>query len=127
MSSYLQITLLGNLGKDPEMRFTPDGTPVCSFNMAVNNKWKDADGNTAERTTWFRVTAWGKLGESCNEYLKKGRQALVSAQRIDASVWTDQDGKPRATLEITARDVRFIGNGHQETETVEEEQEEPAF
>lgn len=127
MSSFLNIVIVGNLGGDPEMRYTPDGTPVCSFNVAVNRKWTGSDGNTSEKVTWLRVTCWRKLAESCNQYLSKGRQVLVAAGDIATSVWTDQEGKPRATLEVTARDVRFLGNGHQETDTVEEEEQEPAF
>lgn len=127
MSSYSQTTIVGNLGSDPKMDYTPDGTPVCSFSIAVNRKWNNADGTSGEKVTWFRVTTWRKLAESCNQYLQKGRQVLVVGEVV-ASAWSDQTGTPRATLELTARDVRFLGgaNGHsQEVEAVEEEMGDP--
>jgi len=105
---YQQCIIVGNLGSDPEMRYTPDGTPVTSFRVAVNRKWTSADGNQTEKTWWFRVTCWRKLAETTNQYLKKGRQVMVVGE-IDASAWTDQEGQPRASLELTARDVRFLG------------------
>lgn len=106
---YQQCTIIGNLGRDPEMRYTPDGTPVTSFTVAVNRKWTSAEGTPGEKTWWFKVTCWRKLAETTNQYLKKGRQVMVVGE-IDASAWTDQEGKPRATLELTARDVRFLGS-----------------
>jgi len=76
--------------------------------MATNRRWTDRNGQEQEKTTWFRVTAWGKLAELCSQYLTKGRLALVEGE-IDASAWVGQDGQPRATLELTARNVRFLG------------------
>ncbi|MBN1310623.1 MAG: single-stranded DNA-binding protein [Anaerolineae bacterium] len=105
---FQQCIIIGNLGSDPEMRYTPDGTPVTSFRVAVNRKWTSADGNQTEKTWWFRVTCWRRLAETTNQYLKKGRQVMVVGE-IDASAWTDQEGQPRAALELTARDVRFLG------------------
>lgn len=110
---YQQTIIVGNLGADPEMRYTPDGTPVTSFRVAVNRKWTGPDGNLSEKTWWFRVTCWRKLAETTNQYLKKGRQVMVVGE-IDASAWTDPEGKPRASLELTARDVRFLGGGRDE-------------
>jgi single-strand DNA-binding protein len=107
---YQHIDIVGNLGRDPEMRFTPDGTPVCNFTVAVNRRWTGADGTPAEKTTWFRVTAWRRLAEVCNQYLTKGRQVLVVGE-IDTSAWTDQEGKARASLELTAQTVKFLGAG----------------
>ncbi len=105
---YQKVVIVGNLGTDPEMRFTPSGVPVTSFNVAVNRRWKDSNGELREKTTWFRVTAWRGLAEQCNQYLSKGRLVLVEGE-IDASAWLDSEGKPRATLELTARNVRFLG------------------
>ena len=105
---YQHVVIVGNLGRDPEMRYTPSGVPVTSFTVAVNRKWKNQNGELQEKTTWFRVTAWRKLAEMCNEYLSKGRLVLVEGE-IDASAWIGQDGEPRATLELTAQNVRFLG------------------
>jgi single-strand DNA-binding protein len=104
--------IVGNLGGDPEMRYTPDGTPVTSFRVAVNRKWTGSDGAPGEKTWWFKVTCWRRLAETTNQYLKKGRQVLVIGE-IDASAWLGQDGQPRASLELTARDVKFLGGREQ--------------
>jgi len=105
---FQQTIIVGNLGKDPEMRYTPDGTAVTSFTVAVSRKWTNAQGEHGEKTTWFKVSCWRKLAETTNQYLKKGRQVMVIGE-IEASSWTDQEGKPRASLDLTARDVRFLG------------------
>ena len=81
---YQQTIIVGNLGADPEMRYTPDGTPVTSFRVAVSRKWTGPDGNPSEKTWWFRVTCWRKLAETTNQYLKKGRQVMVVGE-IDVS------------------------------------------
>jgi single-strand DNA-binding protein len=106
---YAKIVLVGNLGGDPEMRYTPNGTPVTNFSLAVNRKFKNGDGELVERTTWFRVAAWGKLAETTNEYLSKGRLVLVEAEDIKASAYAGNDGEPRASLEVTARSIKFLG------------------
>ena len=105
---YQHVVIVGNLGRDPEMRYTPSGVPVTSFSVAVSRKWKNQNGELQEKTTWFRVTAWNKLAELCNEYLSKGRLVLVEGE-IDASAWIGQDGEPKATLELRAQNVRFLG------------------
>ncbi|NOZ50793.1 MAG: single-stranded DNA-binding protein [Chloroflexi bacterium] len=105
---FQKTIIVGNLGKDPEMRYTPSGVAVTSFSVAVNRRWSDQQGQPQEKTTWFRVTAWRKLAELCNQYLSKGRMVLVEGE-IDASAWQGQDGQPRASLELTARTVRFLG------------------
>ena len=102
-----QCIIIGNLGRDPEMRFTPDGTPVTSFSVAVNRRWTNADGSQGEKTTWFRVTCWRRLAETTNQYLRKGSAVMVIGE-VEASAFLGQDGQPRATLELTARDVRFL-------------------
>lgn len=105
---FSKTIIVGRLGKDPELRFTSSGQPVCSFSVATDRSWTDASGERKEKTTWFRVTAWGKLAELCNQYLAKGRLVLVEGE-IDASAWMPQEGEPRASLELTARNVRFLG------------------
>ncbi|MCB0046805.1 MAG: single-stranded DNA-binding protein [Caldilineaceae bacterium] len=108
---YQQITIVGNLGSDPEMRYTASGVPVTSFSVAVNKRWTGQDGQRQEKTTWFRVTAWRQLGELASQYLTKGRQVMVVGEINDPDVWTDREGNHRASLEITARDIRFLSGG----------------
>lgn len=105
---WQRITIVGNLGSDPEMRYTPSGVPVTSFSVAVNRKVKLQDGSVQEKTTWFRVTAWRQLAETCSQYLSKGRMVLIEGE-VEVSAYAAQDGTPRASLELTARDVRFLG------------------
>ncbi|MBK6429500.1 single-stranded DNA-binding protein [Candidatus Amarolinea dominans] len=106
---WQKITIVGNLGSDPDMRYTPSGVPVTSFSVAVNRKVKLQDGSLQDKTTWFRVTAWRQLAETCSQYLSKGRMVLIEGE-VEASAYMAQDGTPRASLELTARDVRFLGN-----------------
>jgi len=104
---YQYTVIVGNVGRDPELRYTPDGTAVCDFSVAVSQRWT-ANGEQKEKTTWFRVTCWRQLAEVVNQYVTKGRQVLVTGE-VDASAWVGDDGEPRAQLEITARDVKFLG------------------
>jgi single-strand DNA-binding protein len=114
---YQKLTLVGNLGRDPEMRYTSDGTPVTNFSVATNRRWTNADGSQGEETVWFRVAAWRRLAEVCNEYLEKGRQVLVEGrlqpdpETGGPRVWTGRDGQPRASYEVTALTVKFLGRG----------------
>ena len=112
---YQKVTIVGNLGRDPEMRYTPDGTPVTNFSVATNRRWNRPDGTQGEETVWFRVTAWRRLAEVCNQYLQKGRMVLIEG-RLQADpatggprIWTGNDGAPRASFELTADAVKFIG------------------
>ena len=105
---YQNTIIVGNLTRDPEMRYTPSGTAVTNFSVAVSRKFTGKDGKAVEKTKWFRVTAWGKLAETCNQYLTKGRQVLVTGE-IDASAYANQAGEPAASLELTAREVKFLG------------------
>lgn len=107
---YQQVTLVGNLGSDPEMKYTPSGVPVTKFSVAVNKTWTGQDGTRQDKTTWFRVTAWRQLAELCAKYLSKGRQVLIIGEIEEARPWTDRDGNTRASLEITAQTVKFIGS-----------------
>lgn len=108
--SYQQITIVGRLGRDPEMRYTASGVPVTSFSVATSRNWTGQDGQRQEKTVWFRVTAWRKLGETASQYLTKGREVLVIGEVEEPSTWTDRDGNNRASLEVTARDIRFLGS-----------------
>ena len=107
--SFQQVVLVGNLGDDPTLRYTQDGTPVANFSVATNRKWTNADGTKGEKTVWFKVAAWRRLAETCNEYLAKGRQVLVVGELEPAKAYTGRDGEPRANLEVTARNVTFLG------------------
>jgi single-strand DNA-binding protein len=111
--SFNKITLVGNLGRDPELRYTPQGTPVCSFTMATNERRKDKVGETQDVTTWFRVTLWGRQAETASQYLTKGRPVYIEG-RLRLEEWTDKDGKQRFTLEVHATDMQFIGSRGEE-------------
>jgi len=105
---YNKTVIVGNVGRDAEMRYTQDGVAVTSFSVAANRKWNNADGSKGEKATWFKVTAWRKLAETCNQYVKKGMLVLVEGE-IDASAYLPKDGgDPRASLELTAREVKFL-------------------
>ena len=106
---YQQITLIGNLGNDPEMRYTPTGVPVTSFSLAVSRSWVGQDGQRQDKTVWFRVTAWRKLAETTSQYLTKGSKVLVVGEVEEPRAWMDnRSGEPRAGLEVTAQTVRFL-------------------
>jgi len=111
--SFNRIILVGNLGRDPELRYTPQGTPVCSFSMATNERRKDKSGEMQDQTTWFRVTLWGRQAETASQYLTKGRPVYIEG-RLRVEEWTDRDGKPRHTLEVHATDMQFIGGARSE-------------
>ena len=106
-----KVILIGNLGKDPEVRFTPTGQAVANFNIATSESWTDKTSNEKkERTEWHRIVVWGKLGELCGEYLKKGRQCYVEG-RLQTREWTDKEGKKKYTTEVVANTVQFLGGG----------------
>ena len=105
---YQKTIVVGHLGRDPEMRYTQSGVPVTSFSIATTRKWSSASGEQQEKTTWFRVTCWRKLAELTAQYLKKGRLVLVEGD-IEASAFTDREGNARASLELTATNIKFLG------------------
>jgi single-strand DNA-binding protein len=119
---YHTIIVVGNLGRDPEMRYTPTGTAVTNFSVATNRQYTAADGTQVKETIWFRVSAWGKQAETCNKYLKKGSKVLVEGRLTPdpktggPRIWQGKDG-PAASFEISANTVRFLSsntdeNGH---------------
>ncbi|HEV2862003.1 MAG TPA: single-stranded DNA-binding protein [Pyrinomonadaceae bacterium] len=108
--SFNKIIVVGNLGRDPELRYTPQGTAVCSFTMASNERRREKGGEPQDVTTWFRVTVWGKQAETVSKYLTKGRSVYVEG-RLHVEEWTDRDGKSRHTLEVNASDVQFLDAG----------------
>ena len=99
---YQQVTIVGNVGRDPEMRYTANGAGVCSFSVAVNEGRRDN-----QKTTWFTISAWNKLAETCAEHVKKGMLVLIVG-RIEVDEYTGRDGKQRYTLKLTAREVKFL-------------------
>jgi single-strand DNA-binding protein len=112
---YQKVIIIGNLGRDPEMRYLPSGQAVTSFSVATSNKYTGQDGQAVDETTWFRVSVFGKQAENCNQYLKKGRSVLVEGRlRPDPAtgaprIWTRQDGTPAASFELVGLTVRFLG------------------
>lgn len=117
---YQRTVIVGNLGRDPEMRYLASGTPVCTFSVATSRRWTDADGTSQERTVWFRVTAWRKLAETCNQYLAKGRSVLVEGELTEPRPYEAKDGTWRASLDLNALNVRFLGSKAQQGETAAE-------
>jgi single-strand DNA-binding protein len=112
--SFNKITLVGNLGRDPELRYTPQGTPVCSFSLATNERRKDRNtGENNDITTWFRVTLWGRQAEVASQYLTRGKSVYIEG-RLRVEEYTDRDGKPRHSLEVNATDMQFIGGARGE-------------
>ena len=106
--SVNKVMLLGNLGKDPELRFTQQQMPICTFSIATGERRKDQSGNWTEHTEWHNIVVFGKTAENCAQYLKKGRQAFIEG-RIQTRKWQDKEGKDRYTTEIIASTVQFIG------------------
>ena len=108
MGSVNKVILLGNLGRDPELRYTPNGTPVANFTLATNEVWKDKEGQKQEHTEWHRVVVWGKLAEVAGEYLKKGRQVYIEGG-IRSRTYKDKDGNDRTATEIRADSLVMVG------------------
>ncbi|MDF1566334.1 MAG: single-stranded DNA-binding protein [Deltaproteobacteria bacterium] len=110
--SVNKAIIIGNLGKDPEVRYTTGGSAVCNFTVATNEQWKDKGGQKQERTEWHRIVTWGRTAELCGEYLSKGRTVYVEG-RIQTRDWQDRDGNKRYTTEIVAQTVQFLDKGGQ--------------
>jgi single-strand DNA-binding protein len=123
--SLNQVTLMGNLTRDPELRQTPNGSNVCSFSIALNRSYRDANGEWQEVTDYVDIIAWGPLGERVNQYLSKGRRCLVQG-RLQSRSW-EQDGQKRSKVEVLANDVTFLdGRGDGNVTASEENEEKPA-
>lgn len=110
MSGVNKAILVGNLGRDPELRYTQGGQAVVNFSIATSENWTDKSGERQERTEWHRIVAWGKTGELCAQYLSKGRTVYIEG-RIQTREWEDKEGQKRTTTEINAQNVTFIGGG----------------
>ncbi len=131
MSSFNKITIVGYLGRDPEIRYTPQGTAVCNVSVATTERRKNVTGEYEDHTTWFRVTFWNRQAELANEYLAKGRQVYIEG-RLRQEEYTDREGNRRTSLEVNATEMQFLGRredseypasanaGHAHTEEAED-------
>ncbi|MFP5263644.1 MAG: single-stranded DNA-binding protein [Blastocatellia bacterium] len=120
MGSFNKIVIVGYLGRDPELRYTPDGTPVCNFSIATTERKKDKSGEFQDVTTWFRVNLWRRQAEIASQYLSKGKQVYVEG-RLSQSEYQDKDGNTRTSLEVNGTDIQFLGARGEETSTPREE------
>lgn len=109
MASVNKVILIGNLGKDPEVRYTPSGAAVANFNIATNESWTNKEGKKEERTEWHRIVCWNKIAELCGEYLSKGRTVYIEG-RLQTREWNDKEGNKRYTTEVVAQTVQFLGS-----------------
>lgn len=110
MAGFAQTIIIGNVGRDPEMRYLQNGTPVCSFSVAVSRRWNDRSSNEQrEKTVWYRVSCWRQLAETANNYVKKGMQIMVVGELEEPRAYTNNAGEPAATLDLTAQNMQFLG------------------
>lgn len=123
MRGVNKVILIGNLGRDPELRYLPSGQAVVKFSLATGAKWKDKNGQLQERTDWHNIVAFGRQGEICNEYLKKGSPVYVEG-RIQTRSWEDKDGNKKYMTEIVAQSINLLGRKGEPEEEVPEEVEE---
>jgi single-strand DNA-binding protein len=124
MASFNKITIVGYLGRDPELRYTPQATPVCKFPMATTERRKGKNGQYQDHTTWFRVTVWGKSAEACGQHLHKGSQACVFGRLLPED-YTDREGQKRTSLEVTADEVHFLASSDQQGQAPPRETAQP--
>lgn len=115
-----KVMLIGNLGRDPEMRYTPSGRPVTTFSLATNRTWKTSDGEKRSETEWFNVVAWGSLAEICNQYLKKGQQVYIEG-RLQSRSWEDDEKNKHQTTEVVAKEMVMLGDRRKEAPSDNEE------
>src|ERR1051326_4683418 len=108
--SVNKVILVGRLGQNPEIRYTPSGAAVANFSVATNESWMDKSGQKQEKTEWHKVVVWGKTAENCGQYLSKGRQIYIEG-RLQTRQWQDKDGQTKYTTEIQAQTVQFLGGG----------------
>ncbi|MCY4043089.1 MAG: single-stranded DNA-binding protein [Candidatus Dadabacteria bacterium] len=113
MRGVNKVTIIGNVGSDPEMKYTASGAAVANFSIATNESWTGKDGQKQERTEWHRIVAWSRLAEICGQYLAKGSPVYVEGS-IRTRQWEDKEGNTRHTTEIHARDIQFLGSGGRE-------------
>ncbi len=117
-----KVMIIGHLGRDPEMRYTPSGRPVTTFTVATNRTWNTTDGERHNETEWFNVVSWGNLAEICKQYLVKGQQVYVEG-RLQTRRWEDSDNIKRTSVEIVASEMMILGDRHESNQTNAEPQE----
>ncbi len=118
-----KVMIIGHLGRDPEMRFTPSGRPVTTFTVATNRTWNSTDGEKHNETEWFNVVAWGNLAEICKQYLNKGQQVYVEG-RLQTRRWEDSDNIKRTSVEIVASEMMILGDRH-DSNTSNDDSQDP--
>lgn len=117
-----KVMVIGHLGKDPEMRFTPSGRPVTTFSVAVSRSWNTADGERRSETEWFNIVAWGNLAEICNQYLHKGQQVYIEG-RLQTRNWEDKEGKRHTSVEVVANEMLMLGDRREASSSSQESEE----
>ena len=125
MASVDKAILIGNLGKDPELRYTPSGQAVASFSIATTRKWRDNEGQSQEQTEWHNIIVWGKQAENANEYLQKGRSVYIEG-RIQNRSYEDKDGNKRYISEVVAQTVQYLGSKGDKSNASEQSQKPPS-
>jgi single-strand DNA-binding protein len=111
-----KVMLIGNLGRDPEMRYTPNGRPVTAFSLAVSRSWLSAEGERREETEWFNIVAWGELAERCNKYLRKGERIYIEG-RLQTRSWESADGQKHSRTEVVAHELLMLDGRAREDES----------
>ena len=114
-----KVMIIGHLGRDPEMRYTPSGRPVTTFSVATNRSWTTSDGESHSETEWFNIVAWSKLAEICNQYLRKGQQVYIDG-RLHSREWEDSNKTKRTSVEIVANEMIMLSERRSEQETADE-------
>ena len=120
MSGINKVILVGRLGNDPEIRYTQQGVAVSNFNLATSENWMDKSGQKQEKTEWHRVVVWGKMAETCSQYLGKGRQVYIEG-RLQTRQWDDKEGQKRYTTEVVASTVQFLDRGDKAAATSDDQ------
>ena len=115
-----KVMIIGHLGKDPEMRYTPSGRPVTTFTVAVSRSWSSADGERHSETEWFNVVAWGNLAEICKQYLTKGQQVYIEG-RLQTRRWDDKEGQKHTSVEVVANEMMILGDRREANHGTEEQ------
>lgn len=118
-----KVMVIGHLGKDPEMRYTPSGRPVTTFSVAVSRSWNTADGERRSETEWFNIVAWGNLAEICKQYLHKGKQVYIEG-RLQTRRWEDNEGQKRTSVEVVANEMMMLGDRRDSSSQSQEQSSE---
>jgi single-strand DNA-binding protein len=114
-----KVMVIGHLGRDPEMRFTPSGRPVTTFSVAVSRSWNTADGERRSETEWFNIVSWGNLAEICNQYLHKGQQVYIEG-RLQTRHWQDKEGQKHTSVEVVANEMMMLGDRRDKSDQSQE-------